>query len=204
MKKLYFVYTLLSVLILLSCPSDNNKNNDDDDDDGPLTLDQRLIGGKWYYVSPWTIKKPYDSNRYIEFTTDKSGSSELRLEGMFFADGSTGSNCTIDSVYSIDGVIYGTNAEYPDLDGKCMQYEFIDNISVLSRIGASFDYIETIWLQYLIDNNRAISYRLLLPSGTVYDIKKEWLYTGVDFEEMGETPIKRYDSYKYFLLRLDD
>jgi hypothetical protein len=71
----------LSVLILLSCPSDNNKNNDDDDDDGPLTLDQRLIGGKWFQLAwapeyrVYRITKPTDYDifyviGYYEFVND--------------------------------------------------------------------------------------------------------------------------------------
>jgi hypothetical protein len=72
-KSLCFVYTLLSVLILLSCPSDNNKNNDDDDDllvldDDLLVLDDKLFG-KWY-ISEAAAESGEDTYVMYEFKDD--------------------------------------------------------------------------------------------------------------------------------------
>ena len=67
-NQFYFVFILLFAMALVTCSLDG-KGGDDDDDD-PLTLDQRLVGGRWYQIIVVSENSKYD---LIYKNLDESG-----------------------------------------------------------------------------------------------------------------------------------
>jgi hypothetical protein len=94
MKKLYLLLPLIFSLALLSCPKEP-------DPPPPLpqppTLDQRLVGGRWYFWNTSNISQPKAANGYYEF---KNEFTFIRVDG-----GSYG-NSTEYSVYTKNNTVY--------------------------------------------------------------------------------------------------
>ncbi|MDR0315667.1 MAG: hypothetical protein LBH97_02055 [Treponema sp.] len=140
MKQLFiFVSALLLALALLSCPSESEKVEEE-----TFTLDERLIGGRWFeyaFFPPgygYLVDYYLHSPGYYEFRDTTPCPSMIaentKLVGALMHDYSTiyfyGTIDYIgtgdgDKLYSKDGDIYWYCAER-DITRKLMKYEFHD------------------------------------------------------------------------------
>jgi len=91
-KKLYFIAPLLLIFAFSSCQAPDEKK---DDPPPPKTLDQRLVGDRWYYSDDF--RKP-GNNGYLEFFADNKMSYIYPKNHLM--------DKTDIPVYSKDGVVY--------------------------------------------------------------------------------------------------
>jgi hypothetical protein len=107
-KPLYFIFALLFALALVSCQKEPS-NDDDEEIEEPLTLDQRLVGGRWFRIA-WDEKDRvyYFSHRYPD------GNSHAFYASYYYEFIDT-------EFYSKDGIIYKR-----DNNQKLMSYTFLD------------------------------------------------------------------------------
>jgi hypothetical protein len=181
-KSLYFIFALLFALVLVSCPlntgdgnGDDGKKSDDGDDKNKdakkpaLTLDPRLVGGKWYQIIVIKENSKYDliynygpnsrvhlySDCYYEFTNEGDkfffSSDSLRIKSIY----QNGEMESDTEVYSKDGTVY-----WKHNNKKLMSYEFhneypypaaIPYPDVNNAVAASGGLITYLLYQYPID-----------------------------------------------------
>ena len=106
-KQLFIILPLILALISITCKDERDPAGGSQEP--PLTLDQRLVGGRWYY-SP-RFEGPDDNNRdYYEFTADSK-----------FIQGYDKSEVPFEEipVYSKNGIVY--SREY---NNEILRYEF--------------------------------------------------------------------------------
>jgi lipocalin len=155
----YFVFTLFLALVLTTCSLDDNKGkgNGDDDGDGDksLTLDQRLVGGRWYQITR------SDNHKYTLFYTDGSSNYRPYSDGyyefvkvndkyFYISEGSRINNIYGEGellfdteVYSKEGVIYWKHNKK-----KMMEYMFHNQ----------FPYPDSEW--FLLSSERSPSNKI--------------------------------------------
>jgi hypothetical protein len=128
-KRLYFILALL-LFTLFTCKDDTNNPNNGKPGDNPSdtvkTLDQRLVGGRWYFpklhdiIGLYTKLEPDYSLGYYEFINSKLIYSDRTKYFEYILGGRSNK-----PVYSDNGIIYGAFKDaYEDAYIKVMQYEF--------------------------------------------------------------------------------
>jgi hypothetical protein len=171
MKKLYLILTLLLAFSFLTCDDDTTKDNPVPQE--PPTLDQRLVGGRWYF---WNIPSfmPKAENGYYEFKED-----------MKFIHSDSDDILTEISVYSKNNIVYRK-----DSNQELLRYGFVTSYPYQN---SKDFYIPGDWQIYiniiignnnlitctvsdqnlnLIDDTTAIQYKFLRrfkPDGTAYE-----------------------------------
>lgn len=159
MKKLLFI--LLPLLLFLTCKEEPENPPE------PLTLDQRLVGGRWYFVrwdgliwhgteNPYIEIIPYYSEGYYEFTSDSRFiCSKNTLFNRYYHVFSG------KQVYSKDGRVYLLEDNIP-----IMQYEFPD--SYTGDYYPSVGSIKTLASE-IAARGDLINYRLISGGGGFLD-----------------------------------
>jgi len=188
MKNYFILLTLLFAFALITC--EEGMKPTPTPEPTPPQLDQRLIGGRWYFpknYSNTTSLTPDTSNGYYKFTDDNKliFSDEtvykIIIDENYFT-------ITNNEVYSNNGFVYFKNNNM-----KIMSYEFhssypfqsgftSDERGTLSEIAAHGDYIT--YRLYDTDGNK------YGEEGTMYDIVRRFL---VRFNDDGSI----YQDYGY-------
>jgi len=132
MKKIIFItLTLLFSLSVFTC---DDKDKPEDTPPVPLTLDQRLVGGRWYF---WSfhgagipgIDQPKTANGYYEFKDD-----------MTFMHSDRDDNLTEYSVYTKNNTVYRK-----DTNKALLQYQFYSKFPVRDLItGSNLTYLDEV------------------------------------------------------------
>jgi len=107
MKKRLFILSLFLTLVFITCKDEGTPAGGSQEP--PLTLDQRLVGGRWYYSPRFEMPQEYNRG-YYEFTADSR-----------FIQGYDDSEVPFDKipVYSKNGIVY--SREY---NHEILRYEF--------------------------------------------------------------------------------
>jgi hypothetical protein len=177
-KPLYFALALLLALALSACGGDTDNGNtpggnpDDPNYEKPFTLDQRLVGGRWYFPETLSYSNPGDgtftvtikpkySEGYYEFTDDSlifSDNTKLRNNtSNYFSVG----NPFYSKVYSKNGIVYWKHD-----NKKVMQYELHDKFPYADN--HALVGLTSTWracLDYLAADGNMITYRLFQANG---------------------------------------
>jgi hypothetical protein len=128
------IHSMLAVLLaffIMGC-----KDSNDEPNDPPKTLDQRLVGGRWYFCYRNRFYEPSD-NGYLEFKDDKLSyiyplNSEISKTNI--------------PVYSQDGVVYNKDTGF-----FVIEYKFHDKFPYreLSALVSDFSHLDDL----AADNN---------------------------------------------------
>jgi len=168
MKKLYLLLPLLLAFTFLTCDDDKTK-----DDPPPPTLDQRLVGGRWYFWNKDNISQPVTANGYYEFKNE-----------LTFIHYDRSNQSTEISVYTNNGTVYRK-----DNNQELLKYQFITSYPypntsefgmpdhkryLINQIAANNNLIScTVSNQNLnLIDNVIIQYQFLRrfkPDGTTYE-----------------------------------
>jgi hypothetical protein len=164
MKKLLCVLIPLFALAVFGC--DDKKGGNTGGDDIP-TLDQRLVGGRWYTVSNVSTNIVY-SQGYYEFFDDP----DLKMISTVCWNGSkTPMNGDFEApVFSKDGVIWYYNRYYY----KLMEYEFHDKFPNSNGFPIMTSGRELLNLK--AQEGDLIFYRIYKTDGTLYDDGRSYEY----------------------------
>jgi len=122
-KILYFIAPLLFACVFLSCEMIDEK-----DEPPPKTLDQWLVGGRWYLTKVREFEKPDDNNGYLEFFADNK-MSYIRKNHTF--------DKTDIPVYSENGVIYNK-----ENDNYILEYGFYKTFPYRDITVINFYYLD--------------------------------------------------------------
>jgi len=134
-KPIYLTLAVLFALAVFGCKTPDKEPEKKED---PKTLDQRLVGGRWYFPEHYSSTygdslTPNLSEGYYKFTSDsKIIYSEETAYYYNYSGGLSGA-----PVYSKNGIVY-----WKETDDKIIQYGFHD----------SFPYPNTVC--YLTGNQR--------------------------------------------------
>jgi hypothetical protein len=157
MKKLYLLLPLIFVLSFLTC-KENAKEEEE-----PPTLDQRLVGARWYFWNRNNVSQPITANGYYEFKND-----------LTFIHFNKSNQKTEISVYTKNNTVYRK-----DNNKALLQYQFYssypysntnefyiddDKRNLLNRLAANNNIIAcTVYDSglELIDSSTIIQYRFL-------------------------------------------
>jgi len=146
MRKIYLLLPLIFSFAILSCP----KEPDPPPPPEPQTLDQRLVGGRWYFWNvsnkSQNISQPKTANGYYEFKDEFTFIYSNRYD-----------NLTEYSVYTKDNIIYNKENNQALLKYKFYSqfpYQDIsitdDNKAILNSIAANNHIITcTVYLTHL-------------------------------------------------------
>ena len=135
MKKLYLLLPLLLAFTFLTCDDDKTK---DDPPPPPPTLDQRLVGGRWYFWLTSNIDKPKTANGYYEFKNDFT-----------FIHSDRSNNKITYSVYTKNNIVYNK-----DDNQALLEYKFYSQFPY-QDINVSTDKL--IYLNSVTGNNHIIT-----------------------------------------------
>jgi len=177
MRKLYLLLPLIFSFAISSCP----KEPDPPPPPPPPTLDQRLVGGRWYfpkdYSSPYSDSLTSNSNKgYYQFTSD--GKLIYSPDTTYYNIENTLSG---KSVYSKDGVVY-----WKDTNQKAIQYSFHSTFPyrsgsiVYPAIGDEY-----YTLDFLASKGDLITYRIYYSNGSIYNNPYPSVEFLVRFQEDG-------------------
>jgi hypothetical protein len=104
-KQLFIILPLILALAFITCQKEPESPPEE------LTLDQRLVGGRWYFS--WLSSHPVYSMGYYEFTSDSILSvwgDKAIINGTPYFEG---------QVYSKNGIVYSK-----EHDNELLRYEF--------------------------------------------------------------------------------
>jgi hypothetical protein len=163
-------------MTLATCSADNGGDTPTPPPPGQLTLDQRLVGGKWYY---FVYDHGYGDLRITGYSTDFNSyyyfpnNYTLQASRTLLSEIFGGGNIFNDHAYSKDGIIY-QKSDNPAVNGrKLMEYQFHttwpfpNNSSIPYYYDISNDMRTE--LTNLAIENIIITYRLYNMNGTLYD-----------------------------------
>lgn len=184
-KPLYLILPLLFAFAFLTCEEESEPPPKEE----PLSLDQRLVGGRWYFpnvlsheVGKVNNEFPEYSDGYYVFTTNSLTTSKNTKYRKYI------NNLSEAEVYSKDGIIY-----LKENNQKIMRYEFHDKFPYDDEVyedGYDFFLFSNVrsWInkQYGAKGN-LITYRLYDKDGKLY---KDDLYDSYWF-------LLRYFEYEY-------
>ena len=166
MRKLYLILTLLLAFTFLTC--DDDKTKDDPPPPPPPTLDQRLVGGRWYFWLTSNIDKPKTANGYYEFKNE------------FTFIFTKNNNPTTYSVYTKDNTVYRK-----DNNQALLKYQFYSQFPY-QDINVSTDKL--IYLNSVTGNNHIITCNVYVSSLELTDdIDYRWKIIR-RFKDDGNTP----------------
>jgi hypothetical protein len=103
MRKIYLLLPLIFSFAILSCPKEPEP-------EPPPTLDQRLVGGRWYFWKIPNTSQPKTENGYYEFKNEFT---------LIHCDKSN--KKTEHSVYTKNNIVY-----WKDNDQELFKYQFYD------------------------------------------------------------------------------
>lgn len=192
MKKTLFVISLFVAVVLLGCDGPNNTTSAKEE---PPTLDQRLIGGRWYYPqnygSPNSVS-PRTSSGYYKFVDGNliysNETDYYKIMNPYELDLSNS------PAYSKDGVVQWKDPPY-----KAMQFSFHsmfpfkdgdigDDTTFPTVSGQRFT------LNKLASKGDLITYRLYNKDGSIFnDGRIGSLWFLVRFKDDG-SPYRDYDD----------
>jgi len=177
MKKIFLFLPIILALSFLTC--DDKPKPSPPKEEEPLTLDQRLVGGRWYFSSK--LDEPSLDGRgfygYYEFNDT--------LSQMVFFSGFTGA----ESVYSKDGTVYSK-----DTNKSLIQYEFHDTFPYHNTAETGFTSNERHYANKLAAKGDLITCTVSFAGFNLYpnNIVPFWKFL-VRFKDDG-TPYQNYDE----------
>jgi hypothetical protein len=180
---------MLAVLLAFAVFGCKTPENEPEKKEDPKTLDQRLVGGRWYFPQDFSSTygdslTPKLSEGYYQFTSDSTLIySEETIYYQQVAPGLPGA-----PVYSKNGIVYLKESNY-----KIMQYEFHDSFPYPNSSDFYLLVNERFTLNKLAAHGDLITYRLF-KSGTIYEdgYNNSWWFL-VRFNEDG-TKYQDYDK----------
>lgn len=196
MQKTLFVISLFVAVALLGC---DGPTNNPPAKEGPPTLDQRLIGGRWYIpqdfsnTTPGSLTPKTDKG-YYKFNDD---STFIYSDETAYFQNVEASNPFVEnplddrSVYSKDGAVYLKKTFY-----KVMQYSFHDSFPYSNSSGFYLTGDMRSTLNVLASKGDLITYRIFYLDGSMYEdsgyASSSWWFL-VRFNDDG-TAYRDYDD----------
>jgi len=184
MRKIYLLLPFLLSFALLTC----EKEPDPPLPEPPPTLDQRFVGGRWYFPAKYdnsVTLSPKTSDGYYKFTED--GKLEYSSETTY--NKIVGNTLSGKSVYSSNGIIY-----WKDTNQKAIQFSFHSTFPYKS---GSIIYpaigVEYLVLDKLASKGDLITYSLFDTSGNLSDTPTQAARFLVRFKDDG-TPYRNYNE----------
>jgi hypothetical protein len=181
MKKLYLLFLLIFSFVILSCPKEPEP-------EPPPTLDQRLVGGKWYFPATYTNTtaaslKPKTEDGYYKFTDD--GKLIYSYETTYYKN--IANTLSGSKVFSKNGIVY-----ISDPYCNVIKYDFPSTFphSNTSDFFITTDQHST--LDDLASKGDLIIYRIYKGNSFYEDSRKSQYWFLVRFTDDGK-PYRNYD-----------
>jgi hypothetical protein len=174
-KPLYFIFALLFAFALVSCPSEPDKDDGDDDKivDEPLTLDQRLVNGRWFRIA-WSYNQ---AERIYQFSNSYPDTDGYAFYASLYYDFNDS------EFYSKNNIIYKRQYNH---DQKLMDYRFVstftNNYIVENHQKGDLTYDRYSALHQAATHGDLITYNLF-DGGTV-SVYEGYLIRGTKYKDL--------------------